>query len=68
MTLVGRYSSLAVVDLTETGMAELEYTHFVSDSPADTIRQWYEAGGMISFYDYPLDIQLEVGPHRSLLA
>ena len=47
-------------------MAELEYTHLVSDSPADTIMQWFNAGGMISFYDYPLDTYLDVSLHFSL--
>ena len=47
-------------------MAELEYTHLVSDSPADTIMQWFNAGGMISFYDYPLDTYLDVSLHGSL--
>ena len=48
------------------GMSELQYTHMVSDSPADTIMQWFNAGGMISFYDYPLDVYLNVSenPHQ----
>ena len=41
-------------------MAELEFTHMVSSSPADTIMQWFNAGGMISYYDYPLDVYLSV--------
>ena len=41
-------------------MAELETVHMVSSSPAETIDQWLNAGGMISYYDYPLDIYLDV--------
>lgn len=48
------------------GMSELESTHLVSDSPEDTIMQWLNAGGMISFYDYPLDIYTDVSSIRCL--
>jgi hypothetical protein len=43
--------------------------HRVSSSPADNIQQWYEAGGMLQFYDYPFEILFNVsfisGNHRS---
>ncbi|KAI2637267.1 glycoside hydrolase family 3 protein [Xylaria nigripes] len=42
----------------DTGMSELFSQHKVADSPADGIRQWFTAGGMIQFYDYPLDTYL----------
>lgn len=42
----------------DTGMSELYSIHRVADSPADAIRQWYEAGGMVQFYDWPLDLLL----------
>ncbi|KAI0512610.1 glycoside hydrolase family 3 protein [Xylaria bambusicola] len=42
----------------DTGMSELFSVHRVADSPADGIRQWFEAGGMVQFYDYPLDTYL----------
>ncbi|KAI0430436.1 glycoside hydrolase family 3 protein [Xylaria sp. FL1042] len=42
----------------DTGMSELYSVHRVADSQADGIRQWFEAGGMIQFYDYPLDVYL----------
>lgn len=42
------------------GMSELQQVHRVASSPADAIAQWYNAGGMISYYDYPLDIFLNV--------
>ncbi|KAI0805272.1 glycoside hydrolase family 3 protein [Xylaria sp. FL0064] len=42
----------------DTGMSELFSVHRVADSPADGIRQWFEAGGMIQFYDYPLELYL----------
>ena len=64
MTLVGRCHEFAIIVLTATGMGQLETANFVSDSPADSIRQWYNAGGMISFYDYPLDTQLEASLYQ----
>ncbi|KAI1811333.1 glycoside hydrolase family 3 protein [Poronia punctata] len=42
----------------DTGMSELFTIHRVADSPADAIRQWFTAGGMVQFYDYPLEIYL----------
>ncbi|KAI0976266.1 glycoside hydrolase family 3 protein [Xylaria arbuscula] len=44
----------------DTGMSELFSVHRVADSPADGIRQWFDAGGMIQFYDYPLDTYLNI--------
>lgn len=41
-------------------MQQLETVHKVADSPADAIRQWFNAGGMIQFYDYPLETYLNV--------
>lgn len=43
----------------DTGMNELYTVHQVADSPADAIRQWYEAGGMVQFYDWPLELLLD---------
>ncbi|KAI0904662.1 glycoside hydrolase family 3 protein [Ustulina deusta] len=42
----------------DTGMSELFSVHRVADSPADAIRQWFDAGGMVQFYDYPLETYL----------
>ncbi len=39
---------------------ELETTHRVADSAADAIAQWFNAGGMIQFYDYSLETYLKV--------
>ncbi|KAL0564475.1 hypothetical protein V5O48_017569, partial [Marasmius crinis-equi] len=36
----------------DTGMKMLFVRHRVSDSTADTIAQWFNAGGMLQFYDY----------------
>lgn len=47
------YEGFIIAD--DTGMSELEAFHDVSDGPADTIAQWFNAGGQISFYDYPLE-------------
>ncbi|KAJ7466808.1 glycoside hydrolase family 3 protein [Mycena galericulata] len=40
----------------DTGMAQLASVHGVASSPADAIAQWFNAGGMVDFYDYPLDV------------
>ncbi|KAJ6155905.1 beta-glucosidase [Penicillium chermesinum] len=37
------------------GLSELLNTHLVTDSVADTISQWHNSGGMIQYYDFPLD-------------
>ncbi|KAJ7584971.1 glycoside hydrolase family 3 protein [Mycena floridula] len=42
----------------DTGMRQLNVQHKVSSSPADTIRQWFNAGGMVQFYDYSVDVYL----------
>ncbi|KAI1370340.1 glycoside hydrolase family 3 protein [Hypoxylon crocopeplum] len=42
----------------DTGMSELRSVHRVADSVADAIGQWFNAGGMIQFYDYPLEVYL----------
>lgn len=36
-------------------MKQLQVGHQVASSPADAIAQWYNAGGMVQFYDYPLE-------------
>lgn len=35
-------------------MKQLQVGHKVADSPADAIAQYYNAGGMVQYYDYPL--------------
>lgn len=50
------FDGLIIAD--DTGMSELLTIHRVADSPADAIRQWYEAGGMVQFYDWPLELLL----------
>ncbi|KAI8626050.1 glycoside hydrolase family 3 protein [Xylariaceae sp. FL1651] len=45
--------------LTDWGFDGFLYSvHRVADSPADAIRQWFNAGGMVQFYDYPLETYL----------
>ncbi|EKG15610.1 Glycoside hydrolase family 3 [Macrophomina phaseolina MS6] len=39
----------------DLGVSMLEGRHQVSTGPADTLTQWFNAGGMIQFYDYSLD-------------
>ncbi|KAG7439704.1 glycoside hydrolase family 3 protein [Guyanagaster necrorhizus] len=42
----------------DTGMIMLNIRHTVSNSPADTIQQWFNAGGNLQFYDYDLPTYL----------
>lgn len=39
---------------------QLETVHQVAETPADAIKQWFNAGGMLQFYDYPLDDYINV--------
>jgi hypothetical protein len=39
-------------------MRQLQVGHQVAGSPADAIAQWFNAGGMVQFYDYPLSVLL----------
>ncbi|KAJ7062794.1 glycoside hydrolase family 3 protein [Mycena amicta] len=42
-----------------TGAMEYLLTrHTVADSPADTIQQWFNAGGGLQFYDFTIDIYM----------
>lgn len=38
----------------------LQERHMISDSVADTVQQYINAGGMIQYYDYPLEEYLNV--------
>ncbi|KAF7300506.1 Glycoside hydrolase family 3 protein [Mycena chlorophos] len=40
----------------DTGVAQLVSSHGVAGSPADAIAQWLNAGGMVNFYDFPIDV------------
>ncbi|KAJ7053393.1 glycoside hydrolase family 3 protein [Mycena amicta] len=40
----------------DTGMSQLFTSHGVASSPADAIAQWFNAGGMVNFYDFPIDV------------
>lgn len=42
------------------GLSELLNTHLVTSSVADTISQWHNAGGMIQYYDFPLEEYVDV--------
>ncbi|KAH8675919.1 glycoside hydrolase family 3 protein [Xylariales sp. PMI_506] len=52
------YKGFVMAD--DTGMMQLHTVHGVADSPADAIKQWFNAGGMVQFYDYPLDTYLNI--------
>ena len=43
-----------------SGMKMLYVRHQVSASSADTIQQWFNAGGQLQFYDYDLETYLNV--------
>ncbi|KAK0205764.1 glycoside hydrolase family 3 protein [Desarmillaria ectypa] len=47
-------------DGTQTGfyLSMLNVRHTVSNSPADTIQQWFNAGGNLQYYDYDLPTYL----------
>ncbi|CAK7205217.1 hypothetical protein SEUCBS139899_007984 [Sporothrix eucalyptigena] len=49
-----RFDGFVIAD--DTAVRELETVHRVAASPADAIGQWFNSGGMIQFYDYPLDV------------
>ncbi len=42
------------------GMKMLYVRHQVSSSPADTIQQWFNAGGQLQYYDYDLGTYMNV--------
>ncbi|KAJ7219664.1 glycoside hydrolase family 3 protein [Mycena haematopus] len=50
----------------DTGISQLFATHHVASSQADAIAQWYNAGGMVQYYDF--DIQLLVNATEELVA
>lgn len=41
-------------------MSQLAVGHKVAAHPADAIGQWFNAGGMVQYYDYPLETLLNV--------
>jgi hypothetical protein len=42
------------------GVTQLETVHKVANSPADVLEQWFNVGGMLQFYDYSLDVYINV--------
>ncbi|KAF2679226.1 glycoside hydrolase family 3 protein [Lentithecium fluviatile CBS 122367] len=42
------------------GLKQLQVGHQVAKDSADAIGQWFNAGGMVQYYDYPLDTFLNV--------
>ncbi|RFU35513.1 hypothetical protein B7463_g839, partial [Scytalidium lignicola] len=38
------------------GISQLFTGHHVATSPADALQQWFNAGGGVSYYDFPLDV------------
>ena len=50
------FNGLVTAD--DTGIEMLYSRHQVAESPADAIAQWSNAGGMIQYYDFPLEVFL----------
>ncbi|KAJ6454309.1 glycoside hydrolase superfamily [Mycena vitilis] len=50
------YDGFIIAD--DTAMQNLITRHFVANSDADAIQQWFNAGGGVQFYDFPLEIFL----------
>ncbi|KAJ7983158.1 glycoside hydrolase family 3 protein [Mycena polygramma] len=48
----------ALADWNYDAMQNLITRHFVANSDADAIQQWFNAGGGVQFYDFPLEIFL----------
>ncbi|KAJ3882409.1 glycoside hydrolase family 3 protein [Lentinula edodes] len=44
----------------DAALIMLQQGHMVSDSPADTLSQWFNAGGMIQYYDFDIETFLNV--------
>ncbi|KIK63662.1 glycoside hydrolase family 3 protein [Collybiopsis luxurians FD-317 M1] len=44
----------------DASLDELQFGHMVSSSPADTLTQWFNAGGMIQYYDFDIGTFLNV--------
>lgn len=38
----------------DTGMRRVLTTHFAASNASDNIQQWFNSGGQLQFYDYPL--------------
>ncbi|KAF7331116.1 Glycoside hydrolase family 3 protein [Mycena venus] len=49
----------------DNGMKYLLTRHTVANSNADTIQQWFNAGGGVQFYDFTIDIFLNVSNRRT---
>ncbi|KAJ3760099.1 glycoside hydrolase family 3 protein [Lentinula raphanica] len=50
----------------DTALVQLQQGHMVSNSPADTLSQWFNAGGMIQYYDF--DIETFLNTTTAILA
>lgn len=51
----------------DAALIMLQQGHMVSDSPADTLSQWFNAGGMIQYYDFDIETFLNVSSNIFLL-
>ncbi|KAK1238424.1 hypothetical protein MKX07_006570 [Trichoderma sp. CBMAI-0711] len=52
------YDGIVIGD--DTAMRNLLTQHRVTTSEADTLQQWYNAGGQIDFYDFDLDSKINI--------
>lgn len=48
----------------DTCMRNILTQHKVANSQADAMQQWFNAGGMIDFYDWDLDSYLTASSYR----
>ncbi|KAJ7253794.1 glycoside hydrolase family 3 protein [Mycena rebaudengoi] len=64
------YSALAdwgfdgFVTADDGAIAQLAGAHGVASSAEDAIAQWFNAGGMVNFYDFPIDVWVNLLENR----
>lgn len=58
------YDGLVIAD--DTALRNLLTEHRVASSQADAMQQWFNAGGMIDYYDWDLDSYITVSRLKSL--
>lgn len=52
------YNGIIIAD--DTCIRNIETEHKVASSQADAMQQWFNAGGMIDYYDWDLDSYITV--------
>ena len=54
------FLSLGFVQGDDTGLQRVQNLHRATASAEDNIKTWFNMGGQIQYYDYPLDQWLNV--------